>query len=58
MNSSIIRPLFILGFGIGLGSTASTALRIESVRATPKQFQHLILANRWHHSSKVYLEPS
>ena len=36
MKNAIIRPLFILGFGIGLGSAASHALRIESVQATPQ----------------------
>lgn len=36
MNSSMTRSLFVLGFGIGLGSAASTALRIESVQATPQ----------------------
>lgn len=36
MNHSFIRPLFILGVGIGLGSTASTSLRVKSVQANPQ----------------------
>ena len=36
MNNTIVRTFFILGFGIGLGSAASRALRIESVQATPQ----------------------
>ena len=36
MNNTIVRSLFIMGFGIGLGSAASRALRIESVQATPQ----------------------
>ena len=36
MKHSFVRPLFILGIGIGLGSTASTSLRVESAQATPQ----------------------
>mgnify|MGYP001350415194 CR=1 FL=1 len=36
MNHSFVHPLFILGVGIGLGSAASTSLRVEFAQATPQ----------------------